>query len=202
MAIIEIENRYMETENIKYNFKDHCNRYACWTAARAGSVSRFSNAEISKFVKQINLQEEVEEFKTTNNISHEVYKNWFLKKVMELEELMRPYKKEVAEEPKKLRNISFGIAAKVISIYVKTYEIIPSQGKSLLSKFAFPPIDSFLLERLKDKSIPGIDKTNWSKFKKEEYIQLIEKLRVFMVDQPFWMLEENWDINKPNNQTA
>lgn len=182
-----------------YDFKEHCHRYACWAAARAASVSRFSNTQIADFIRLIQLQEGVDQLRKETTISHELYKEWFLTKVEALEKLMGPYRKEESESEKKLRNISFGIAAKVISVYVKTYEVLPEKGMSLLSRFAFPPIDSFLLKKLKSSKIAAIEKTNWSKFEKVEFMQVIQLLRNHMGDSPFWMLEKYWNVNDEEN---
>lgn len=178
-----------------YDFNEHRHRYACWTAARAASVSRFSNIQIATFINRVQLKQEVAKLKKESKISHDFYKEWFIDKVKALEKLMKPYAKDKSDTKKRLRNISFGIAAKVTSVYVKTYEVIPEKGMSLLSKVAFPPIDSFLLKKLMKNKVEGVRRTNWSTFKDAEYIELIDALRNYMGDKPFWMLEKDWDVN-------
>lgn len=178
-----------------YDFNEHCHRYACWAAARAASVSRFSNTEIANFIRLIQLREGVDQLREAGTVSHALYRGWFLIKAGALEKLMRRGRQVEPGLEKKLRRVSFGVAAKVISVYVKTYAVLPGKGKSLLSKFAFPPIDSFLLTKLKMNNVAGIGKTNWSAFGKDEYMPLIDLLRNYMGDKPFWMIERFWDVN-------
>jgi hypothetical protein len=87
------------------------------------------------------------------------------------------------------RNISFGIAGKVVSIYVKTAEILPTGGLSPISKVAIPPIDSYLLKGLQIKT------KAWSTLGKEEYMQLVNKLEEKNEGRPFWTIEYYWNLN-------
>ncbi|MGN6267996.1 MAG: hypothetical protein ACTHM5_20130 [Ginsengibacter sp.] len=50
----------MENE---YSIVEHTHRYACWTAARAASISRFSNNEISQFILENDLQKELDKIR-------------------------------------------------------------------------------------------------------------------------------------------
>jgi len=58
------------------------------------------------------------------------------------------------------RKREFGIAAKILSIYIKTAEVIPSMRGSKISKVAFPPIDRYLLSGLKSEI--KIKNISWS----------------------------------------
>jgi hypothetical protein len=87
------------------------------------------------------------------------------------------------------RKISFGIAAKVVSIYVKTAEIIPTSGRSAISKVAIPPIDSYLLKGVQIKTKP------WSTLGKEEYMNLVNELEEKNEGRPFWTIEYYWNLN-------
>lgn len=184
----------MKSEEQDYDFGEHCHRYACWVAARAASVSRFSNGQIASFIDDLQIKQEVEKLRKKKSLSHEIYKKWFEDIVTGMEKSMNLSQKAKTDRKKKLRNISFGIAAKVVSVYVKTYEIIPEKGISVLSTYAFPPIDSFLLKKLKAAGIIEIEKTNWSTFNKNEYFRIIEILRNNKSGFPFWMIEKNWEI--------
>ncbi|WP_157580908.1 hypothetical protein [Segetibacter koreensis] len=84
-----------------------------------------------------------------------------------------------------------------MSIYVKTVEIIPSKGMSKISHVAFPPIDRYLLSGLKkDLQIENI---SWSEMEEEAFMKLIDQLKEFMKEEPFWKLEYYWDLNKKIN---
>ena len=170
-----------------YTIEEHIHRYACWTAARAASISRFSNVEINQFIDKIDLRTKLIELKASS-LSHTIYKEWFIKQVNAVLKNMKEYI-PIKEKGNK-RNILFSIAAKVVSIYIKTAEIIPSGGTSSVSLFAFPPIDSYLLSGL------GIKNKVWSTMEQEEFINLLDSLRNQHNDKPFWSLEFFWDLNK------
>ncbi len=104
-----------------YTIEEHIHKYACWTAARAASISRFSNNEITQFILENNLRTELGKIKE-KKITSDEYKEWFIKQVDGILTSMKNYTSNKGE--KFFRNISFGIAAKVISIYVKTSEVI------------------------------------------------------------------------------
>lgn len=64
--------------------------------------------------------------------------------------------------------------------------VIPKRNAEI-SKVAFPPIDRFLLDSLKKEL--DLKNISWSKMKEKEYMQLIEVLKRFMKEEPFWKLE-------------
>jgi hypothetical protein len=120
-----------------YNFEEHIHRFACWTAARAASIGRYSNEEIKSIIDRLDLRGKILQLKQ-ENIDHALYTEWFKGIVIQVKEAMQEIKKE-----DKLRNISFGIAAKVVSIYVKTAEVMTTDATSRLSEIAFPPLIAF-----------------------------------------------------------
>lgn len=62
-----------------YTIDEHIHRYAIWTAARAASVSRFSNREISRFILESGLRNDVGQL-AKREISRDDYKQWFINK--------------------------------------------------------------------------------------------------------------------------
>jgi hypothetical protein len=173
-----------------YAIDEHIHRYACWTAARAASTSRFSNAEVYQFISDCGLKEAVQALQLKDEMNHSIYKTWFVEQANCLLKKMQKYRNSKDKERKKL----FGVAAKLVSIYVKTVEVLPSDGISKISQVAFPPIDRYLLSGLKKEL--DLKDISWSKMAEERYMALIEKLKVFMGERPFWKLEFYWDLNK------
>jgi hypothetical protein len=172
-----------------YSIEEHLHRYACWTAARAASTSRFSNSEISKFITASGTKDALESLRQKDEITHSIYKEWFIVQSNALLKAMNDYKQPKAKKRKR----EFGIAAKILSIYIKTVEVIPTKGSSAIALVAFPPIDSFLLKGLKKELV--IDNTSWSTMEENEYMEMIEKLKNFMREKPFWKLEYYWNLN-------
>jgi hypothetical protein len=95
------------------------------------------------------------------------------------------------------------LAAKIISIYIKTVEVIPTNGASTLSAVAFPPIDSILLRNINSKYKTKLN-IRWSKFNWPAYISTIKALQQINGDRPMWQLESEWFNPKKvcNTQTT
>lgn len=171
-----------------HTIDEHTHRFGLWTAARAASTSRFSNSEVAKFIESCNLKEAVEQLRRLTHMDHETYKEWFIRTANFIKKCMSEHKSV------KQKKVTFGIAAKMLSIYIKTVEVLPTKGSSLISNVAFPPIDRFLLSNLKMKQ--DLKNISWSKMENDEFIQLIEQLKQLTKEEPFWKLEYYWDLNK------
>ncbi len=95
-----------------------------------------------------------------------------------------------------LNNCSFGRAAKIIAIYIKTAVLLPNKGDNSLSKVAFPPIDNILLSNLKNQRI--IDKYDkWTTIEEsEKFFKIITEIKKHLNGKPFWEIERFWQPNK------
>lgn len=164
-----------------YSFEKHLHNYACWTAARA--VQRnFTNTsyiiraiEASDLMKleslKINSDEEYDKF-------HRICCN----------QLIDSFKKDCNIDA------TYGRAAKIVAIYLKTAVIVRYSGEGKLADVAHPPIDRILLTNLRKKfkkviEIP--DEINWTKLNENEYFALIGELKKLSFEK-FWQLEEFW----------
>ncbi len=74
--IIKYKINFMEIRT--YSIDEHIHRYACWTAARAASTSRFKNIEVAKFINDSGLREALSLLEKNKKIDHEIYKKWSL----------------------------------------------------------------------------------------------------------------------------
>ncbi len=169
-----------------YSIGEHIHRYACRTAARAASISRFSNTEINDFIQSTGLRTALLQLKEKPEVAL-IYKDWFIEQVEQIKQQMEQYKSKQPEHF--FRNVSFGIAAKIVSIYIKTAEVIPSAGTSPVACCAFPPIDSYLLKGLKIKS------KAWSGLEKEPYMLLLDEVIKKSKGKPYWTIEYYWNLN-------
>ena len=162
-----------------YSFAEHVHRFAVWTAARAVQRNFTKTEIIRKAIEQTELQ------------------NLFFRKDISSPEQFDKFHEKTCDklitEFRKLRKVaSYGRAAKIVAIYIKTAIIIPEKGKSKLSKIAHPPIDRILLQNL-DSKYPELKlkSRNWTTLNKVEYFKLIQKFREdFGVC--FWKIEINW----------
>ena len=89
--------------------------------------------------------------------------------------------------------ITFGIAAKLISVYLKGILLLHSGQKSQSTKCVHPPIDSQLLKALDKKYETDLAKRySWQKLSKDQYKSLIAELRKLSLEEPLWHLEKHW----------
>lgn len=168
----------------KYNIDEHIHNYAVWTAGRA--VQRgFQGATTQNVLKAINQADLkgtfLKEYEWNNDNFDEAHDRCI---------------RAICESLKEF-NCSYGRAAKIIAIYLKTSVIIPNNGKDDLSKIAHPPIDRKLLSALKkhkllfvgEKEIPA-----WTDLNKEKYLEIIKNMRNLVKDLPMWKIEKYWEI--------
>jgi len=93
------------------------------------------------------------------------------------------------------KGISYGIAAKLVAIFIKGYFILAGKEETPLAKVAHPPIDSYLLKGIDEQYKTNLsNKYKWSKLDEEKYLELLSELRKINGDQPFWKLERYWKL--------
>jgi hypothetical protein len=174
-----------------YTIDEHRHRFAVWAAGRAAQrgLSGGSNAVLAKAVEICGVREAVQAHSAWSSDSAEfdrVHATWCNAILAHLK------KSEVA-------GASFGRAAKLIAIYLKTMVLISGSEDTKLGQVIHPPIDGILLRAMAadlafDKaSRRHWRKTVWTKLDQGEYSKLIESLRRASCAQPFWMLERYWD---------
>lgn len=174
-----------------YTHFTHRHNFAVWCAARA--VQR-------KFTKTINLKGALEKSGIAEFIKENEEKEISQKEFDEHHEL---WCKAIMQywESHKIRGASYGRAAKLVAIYIKSM-IVVRNGQSKLSTVAHPPIDRIVLKNIcRDKTINHINKTgwlkiNWTEMNKEDYKKLITGFRQLFVGKPFWTIEKYWSITK------
>lgn len=89
--------------------------------------------------------------------------------------------------------IPFGVAAKLISIYLKGAYVLHSKVDDPLAQKIHPPIDSILLKAIDKFHRTQFDNTyKWQKLDKNDYKYLIEELRKINGSEAFWVIEKHW----------
>lgn len=90
--------------------------------------------------------------------------------------------------------VSFGIAAKLISVYAKGIYVLHAGPDCKLAERLHPPIDSLLLKGIDARfGTKHASSFKWQKLDRSRYIALITQLRHQVADRPFWHLEEHWE---------
>lgn len=162
-----------------YTFTDHLHNYAVWTAARAVQRNFTDTSNIKASIEQIGLKGLVN---SKENITLEEFDNFHREAANKIIKFLESIGVRA----------SYGQAAKIIAIYLKTSIVIRDSGLSTISKIVHPPIDSILLKGL-HKKYPhlGVFGIRWTQLDETNYFNLINKLRTLNLVF-FWEIEEHW----------
>jgi hypothetical protein len=166
-----------------YSIGEHVHRFSIWAAARASSTvtRRFSVAEAKTWI------ESVPEIRTCADNQGSLpepsqfdsaHKNW----------------REQIRVASGTKEVSHGIAAKLINVYLKSTLVRTEFVFSPNVMAIHPPIDRLLLKELV-KKCPKIwsgQKLSWSTFTSEEYQDVIDKIRKMVGDKGMWTVEQYW----------
>lgn len=163
-----------------YDFEKHLHNYAVWTSARAVQRGFTTTLNVKRAIENSTLQKFVR-----NKIR--------CRSLTEFEVFHRDCAKRIMASFKKshVKGVSYGRAAKIISIYLKTTLILPLKGQGRLCTYIHPPIDSILLKNISSERNKRWSSIPWTSLTEEKYWQLIDELRITFkkVD---WTLEEYW----------
>lgn len=173
-----------------YTINEHTHRFAVWTAARAASRSRLKNSEVEFLITASLLKEKVEALRQIRNLDEPYYRNW----IRETGEIICQQVIDKNWSPFKTKTFHFGLAAKIISIYIKTVEVLPTKGEALLAQIAYPPIDGILLKNINKKHSTKFE-VNWSTFSWQQYEKVIDKLQEHYSLIPGWKIEVEWSVS-------
>jgi len=164
-----------------YNFEEHRHNYAVWTAARA--VSRnFTNTEnVEIAINASALRKFAEDNATISQAEFDA----FHKEQAGI--LISELKRLTGSE-----EVSYGRAAKIIAIYLKTAVILYTQGKGIRDSVIHPPIDAILLGNIADEcNMKELKKVRWTQLDEDKYWDLVAQLRE-KFKRFDWKLEYYW----------
>jgi hypothetical protein len=179
---------------MSYDIKLHVHNFAVWTAARAVQRNFARTKAIKKAIDSTNLRDLIDGSIAFNSTT---FDNFHRKTATQIISALSLNEKSLAEKA------TYGRAAKIIAVYIKTIAVIRQNERSNLALFAHPPIDSILLKNMhKDYNQYGLNKINWTQLDETEYFKLLENLRniAFEMKEPFWMLEKYWDPSDEKKQ--
>ncbi len=157
---------------MSYSFRDHLHNYAVWTAARAVLRNFTDTKSIKTAIEMTELPGLIDNGRVWTS---EDFDNFHRETASKIISSLTTIDNNL------LTKATYGRAAKIIAIYIKTIAVIRYSGMGNLSKIAHPPIDRILLTNAnKDHRNLGLDKINWTQLNEIEYFKLIEKLRVYI----------------------
>jgi len=181
-----------------YNIQEHRHRFAVWTAARA--VQGIPYGSIAKdYVKRAIAASDLPELVRSPNKwptkaadVDKLHEKWVDQILTQLEADGVFNARRVGKEQ------SYGLAAKIVAIYLKTCLLMCPHDPHAFLSLIHPPIDSILLLELSKREELSKHRshwlaTNWTQLTKEEYLELIASFREAGLDRPsFWSIERYW----------
>jgi hypothetical protein len=174
-----------------YDHLEHRHRFAVWAAARAAQRG---------FTTVVNLKDALEQCGILDFLRDS---NSLRTNQDEFEEWHREWCSNVVKflSGRKVKGTSYGRAAKLIAVYLKTMVVIGPGWKSNLARVAHPPIDSVFLKNISKcvevksdhkKEWAGI---RWTKLDKRGYYRLMSQLRdAIPNERSLWKLEKYWTV--------
>ena len=180
----------MKSEN--YQPSEHIHRFAVWTAARAVQRGFTTTANISYVINNSSLMDFT---KIAINSSAE-YDVFHKKCANEIIKLFKDCKNKRGESVV----ATYGQAAKIISIYLKTVIIITSSCEDSICNYIHPPIDNILLKAIsKEVKVKQFNTIKWTQLNMAEYWDLVSNLKK-SVKEFNWRIEEFWKPEKEKNE--
>ncbi|MCB0536986.1 MAG: hypothetical protein R2767_08955 [Chitinophagales bacterium] len=167
-----------------YNMSEHTHRFAVWTAARAVQRNFTTTEVIETAINKTKLRD-LAEGRIPEVIDQESYATFLIENS---KTLIKELGKSVDKE-----KVTFGRAAKIIAVYLKTAVILPNKGVGVLCSLIHPPIDRILLTNIKkETTIDILDEIpNWTQLDQKGYFEIWKKLQSLSPEFP-WKIEYYW----------
>lgn len=174
-----------------YSHFTHKHRFAVWASARAAQRGFTTVANLRDALEQSGVVEFLGKpaaLGTSQRTFDALHARWCRRIVRYLRR-------------KEVQGVTFGRAAKLIAVYLKTMVVVGADHESSLARVAHPPIDRLLLRNLaRAKAIKcphkrGWSELNWTELTEAKYKRLIGQLRsCLQADEPMWHLEKYWVV--------
>jgi hypothetical protein len=178
---------------MNYGLDQHKHNFSVWAAARAaqrglrgGTVENLKDAIESCGLRA--FLEDPASLDINKKDFRSYHQGWCRKIIARLAE-------------KGISEASFGRAAKLVAVYIKSRIVIGKDATCPLAKIAHPPIDDVLLQniaRSEDIRSPHQSKwksVRWTKLDEGQYYELVAQLSACLrEDEPLWTLERYWTV--------
>jgi hypothetical protein len=183
------DGRRGEERVAAYTLFTHRHRFAAWAAARAAQRGFTSVEKLMEALEGCGVVEfasRVGKRRVSEAEYDAEHARW-------CERIMAHLKR------RRVKNVTFGRAAKLVAVYLKTMIVIGPDGSSPIAGVLHPPIDRILLRSLaRDPEVPRPirrewARLNWTTLDKRGYSRLIRQLRDCLgKGKPLWHLERHW----------
>lgn len=183
----------MTVRPMRYGIYEHRHNFSVWAAARASQRRLTTVDNLRKALESSEIVAFVR-----NHVTDKIDSDAFASKHCSWCEGIVQFLLEAG-----VTNVTFGRAAKLVAVYLKSMVVIGPFADSALARVAHPPIDRILLQNLSraDGLEAGVRrtlrKTTWTALDRVAYYALVEMIRESLPDlEPFWKLEEYWTVTE------
>ncbi|HOY20054.1 MAG TPA: hypothetical protein PLC89_22260, partial [Haliscomenobacter sp.] len=182
--LLFIEINIIAMNQSEFDIKEHKHKFAVWAAGRAASVKdhRFSVETARVLIDSINLHKYIDQPSALPEHFDSAHEEW----CDALIKVSRP-------------TLSYGVAAKLINIYLKCIFVCGGHHEHDKVKRIHPPIDRLLLKALATDRIgnrQGIWKRyaekGWSNFDKKDYQEVIANIKDIFEPGGLYKVEHFW----------
>ena len=171
-----------------YSIELHCHQFAAWAAARAASVKgcRFSVAQGRALLERCG-------FGAQMGVAA-------LPKPKAMDASHAEWRKAICDEAAEEDiQMTHGIAAKLINVYLKARFVHPPYHRNSKIRALHPPIDRLMLDAMAKANFGGeaklwreTSRKGWSNLNGQDYRRVIAEIRVGLRGEPMWTIEEFW----------
>jgi hypothetical protein len=174
-----------------YDIEEHRHRFAAWAAARATQRGLTSVEHLCQALNSSGLRKFLAkcDTKSVDETAFDRHHGKWCRAIVR-------YLRNAGIKPK---HVTFGRAAKLVAVYLKSMIVLGPGFGSALCRVAHPPIDSILLFNLtRSPEVVSPHKhewaaLRWTSLEEPGYYRLIKQLRdILAPGEPFWMLERFW----------
>ena len=181
---------------MSYDLFEHRHRFAVWAGARAAQRGFATVENLRDALEATNIRQFVADSSSLDigaaafEVQHRIWCHSIVDYLSE----------------KGVANATFGRAAKLVAVYLKSMIVVGPHAGSALAKIVHPPIDRILLQNLGMSSEIQSDHkkawlaTSWTMLDEPGYYSLLSQLRTVLGgSDPWWAIERHWTVtNSPS----
>lgn len=176
---------------LEFDIKEHKHKFAVWAAGRAASVIgyRFPVKIARLLIDSINLKQYIDQPSALPEDFDDAHIEWC--------EKIQDVWSRLIENPNS--KLSYGVAAKLINIYLKCIFVCGGHHEQDKVKKIHPPIDRVLLKALAKYNVGNQNgfwrkyaEKGWSSFNKLEYFEVIAKMEDVVRPNGLYTIEHFW----------
>jgi len=176
---------------MSYTIDIHRHNFAIWAAARAVQRGFTKTINLKRALECTNIQDFVVSAKSLDVDASRfdaLHKVWCTSIIHNL-------------NSQKIEKVTYGRAAKLVAIYLKTTIILSGHHDTLLGRVIHPPIDSIIINNISNDTTVAIEirenikGKKWTQIDEKLYYEVINTLkRILLPEIPFWMIEKYWTV--------